>query len=121
MSSSGTDPSKFCEETGLALRERELLDLIHHLLSSASNKTAIFAVVSAAISTAGTVTTAVSVAVESFWIREVDVGPDGKIRYEDFIARMLFPYCCFFFFIDPVFIPIPDNSANKRRFALSCP
>ncbi|KAL1316622.1 hypothetical protein HN51_068799 [Arachis hypogaea] len=23
------------------------------------------------------------------WIREVDVGPDGKIRYEDFIARMV--------------------------------
>ncbi|KAK7367814.1 hypothetical protein VNO80_09832 [Phaseolus coccineus] len=25
------------------------------------------------------------------WIREVDVGPDGKIRYEDFIARMASP------------------------------
>ncbi|KAL1136694.1 hypothetical protein V6Z11_A12G256100 [Gossypium hirsutum] len=23
------------------------------------------------------------------WIREVDVGPDGKIRYEEFIARMV--------------------------------
>ncbi|XP_022943492.1 probable calcium-binding protein CML13 [Cucurbita moschata] len=23
------------------------------------------------------------------WIREVEVGPDGKIRYEDFIARMV--------------------------------
>jgi calcium-binding protein CML len=23
------------------------------------------------------------------WIREVDVGSDGKIRYEDFIARMV--------------------------------
>ena len=23
------------------------------------------------------------------WIREVDVGTDGKIRYEDFIARMV--------------------------------
>ncbi|XP_030469378.1 probable calcium-binding protein CML13 [Syzygium oleosum] len=23
------------------------------------------------------------------WIREVEVGPDGRIRYEDFIARMV--------------------------------
>lgn len=23
------------------------------------------------------------------WIREVDVGPDGNIRYEDFISRMI--------------------------------
>ncbi|KAK8266561.1 hypothetical protein V6Z12_D12G254500 [Gossypium hirsutum] len=26
------------------------------------------------------------------WIREVDVGPDGKIRYEEFIARMVAKY-----------------------------
>ncbi|KAL4329002.1 hypothetical protein AHAS_Ahas13G0256500 [Arachis hypogaea] len=73
---------------------------------------AILAAVLAAVSSAGTITIAVSVAVESFWIenfwiREVDVGPDGKIRYEDFIARMVAN--------DPVFIPVPDNSANKRR------
>ncbi|MBA0718661.1 hypothetical protein Golax_006394 [Gossypium laxum] len=28
------------------------------------------------------------------WIREVDVGPDGKIRYEDFIARMVAKIAC---------------------------
>ncbi|RYR20422.1 hypothetical protein Ahy_B03g065537 [Arachis hypogaea] len=112
------------------------------------------AAVLAAVSSAGTITIAVSVAVESFWIenfwiREVDVGPDGKIRYEDFIARMvakfeliefisllcisshshspaIFSSMLSLFFenlnwSDPVFIPVPDNSANKRRFTLSCP